>query len=157
MATRGELREIMDMLWKCGMVALTSMLELWGAIPIGFVLQLPPILTGIFSALGAIASAGIVIYLGGSLRSWLMKRVEKKAGRQSRMGRIWEKYGVIGLGLASPLLTGAPLGAAIGISLGAPPGRLMWWMSIGIVIWSIILTAAVAFGLLQFMPPEQLG
>ncbi|MGZ0050224.1 small multi-drug export protein [Brevibacillus gelatini] len=147
----------MDMLWKCGMVALTSMLELWGAIPIGFVLQLPPILTGIFSALGAIASAGIVIYLGGSLRSWLMKRVEKKAGRQSRMGRIWEKYGVIGLGLASPLLTGAPLGAAIGISLGAPPGRLMWWMSIGIVIWSIILTAAVAFGLLQFMPPEQLG
>lgn len=65
------------------------------------------------------------------------------------MGRIWEKYGVIGLGLASPLLTGAPLGAAIGISLGAPTGKLMWWMSIGIVIWSVILTAAVAYGLLS--------
>ncbi|EJL41906.1 hypothetical protein BAG01nite_13440 [Brevibacillus agri] len=147
----------MDMLWKCGTVALTSMLELWGAIPIGFMLQLPPLLTGIFSALGAIASAGIVIYLGGSLRSWLMKRVEKKAGRQSRMGRIWEKYGVIGLGLASPLLTGAPLGAAIGISLGAPTGKLMWWMSIGIVIWSVILTAAVAYGLLQFLTPKPMG
>lgn len=119
--------------------------------------QLPPLLTGIFSALGAIASAGIVIYLGGSLRSWLMKRVEKKAGRQSRMGRIWEKYGVIGLGLASPLLTGAPLGAAIGISLGAPTGKLMWWMSIGIVIWSVILTAAVAYGLLQFLTPKPMG
>ncbi|MED1722300.1 small multi-drug export protein [Brevibacillus parabrevis] len=143
----------MDVLWKCGTVALTSMLELWGAIPVGFLLQLPPFLTGLFSAIGAIASAGIVIFLGGSLRSWLMKRVEKKGKNQGRMGRIWEKYGVIGLGLASPLLTGAPLGAAIGISLGAPVGKLMWWMSIGIVLWSIILTVAVAYGLLTFLTP----
>lgn len=67
------------------------------------------------------------------------------------MARIWEKYGVIGLGFASPLLTGAPLGAAIGISLGAPTGKLLWWMAIGIVFWSVILTAAVSFGLVSFL------
>lgn len=142
----------MDFLWKWGSVFGTSMLELWAAIPIGFALQLPPFVTGVLSAAGAIASAGIVIFLGGSLRSWLLKRIEKKGKKQGRMARIWEKYGVIGLGLASPLLTGAPLGAAIGISLGAPTGKLMGWMSIGIVIWSVILTAAVEYGLLQFMP-----
>ncbi|MGG0935137.1 small multi-drug export protein [Brevibacillus centrosporus] len=126
------------------------MLELWAAIPLGFALQLPAVVTGILSAIGAIASAGIVIFLGGSLRSWLIKRFEKKGKRQGRMVRIWDKYGVIGLGLASPLITGAPLGAAIGISLGAPTGKLMWWMSVGIVIWSVILTAAVSFGFLHF-------
>lgn len=143
----------MEMLWKWGSVVATSMLELWAAIPLGFALQLPPIMIGILSAIGAIASAGIVIFLGGSLRSWLLKRIEKKGKKQGRMARIWDKYGVIGLGLASPLLTGAPLGAALGISLGAPTGKLMWWMSIGIVIWSVILTIAVAYGLLQFMTP----
>ena len=143
----------MEMLWKCGTVVVTSMMELWAAIPLGFALQLPPLIIGICSAIGAVASAGIVIFLGGSLRSWLIQRIEKKGKKQGRMARIWEKYGVIGLGLASPLLTGAPLGAAIGISLGAPTGKLMWWMSIGILIWSVILTVAVAFGLLQFLTP----
>lgn len=79
----------MDVLWKCGTVALTSMLELWGAIPVGFLLQLPPFLTGLFSAIGAIASAGIVIFLGGSLRSWLMKRVEKRGKTKDE----WDAFG----------------------------------------------------------------
>lgn len=141
----------MEVVWKWGSVLGTSMLELWAAIPLGFALQLPAIVTGTLSAIGAMASAGIVIYLGGSLRNWLLKRIERKGKRQGRMVHIWEKYGVIGLGLASPLITGAPLGAAIGISLGAPTGKLMWWMSVGIVIWSVILTTAVSLGLLQFL------
>lgn len=68
----------MDVVWKWGSVFGTSMLELWAAIPLGFALQLPAVVTGILSAIGAIASAGIVIFLGGSLRSWLIKRFEKK-------------------------------------------------------------------------------
>ncbi|MFS0557309.1 small multi-drug export protein [Brevibacillus sp. 179-C9.3 HS] len=144
----------METLWKAGSVTISGMLELWAAIPVGFMLKLPPVLIGIFSAVGAIISAGVIIFVGGSLRNWLLKRVEKRSKRQGRMWQIWDKYGVIGLGLASPLLTGAPLGAAIGISLGAPTKKLMFWMTVGIIIWSAILTAGVAFGLLQFMVPE---
>ncbi|OUQ86458.1 small multi-drug export protein [Brevibacillus brevis] len=144
----------MDVLWKAGSVTLSGMFELWAAIPVGFMLQLPAVLIGIFSAVGAIISAGAVIFVGGSLRNWLLKRVENRSKRQGRMWQIWDKYGVVGLGLASPLLTGAPLGAAIGISLGAPTKKLMLWMSVGIIIWSALLTAGVAFGLLQFMVPE---
>ena len=55
---------------------------------------------------------------------------------------IWEKYGVVGLGLLSPLLFGAPLGAALGIGLGASKNRLLLWMTVGIIIWSLILTSA---------------
>ncbi|WP_232700139.1 small multi-drug export protein [Brevibacillus daliensis] len=125
-----------------------GMLELWAAIPFGFMLQLSPVTTAILSAVGAILSAGIVIFLGGSFRQWLLKRLEKQSKRQSRITRIWQKYGVIGLGLISPLLLGAPLGAAIGISLGSPSDKLMFWMTVGIVIWSAILTSAVALGVL---------
>ncbi|GEN34701.1 MULTISPECIES: small multi-drug export protein [Aneurinibacillus] len=127
----------------------TSVLELWAAIPLGFALRLHPVTIGVASAVGSIIAAAIVIFLGKSLRSWLVRRMERKNKKQGRMARIWQKYGVIGLGLASPLLTGAPLGAAIGVSAGADSVKLFIWMSIGIVLWSIILTAAVAFGLLS--------
>ncbi|MBN6189052.1 small multi-drug export protein [Aneurinibacillus sp. BA2021] len=134
---------------KVASVIGASLIELWAAIPVGFALNLHPTVIAIASAIGSILAAAAVIFLGKSLRRWLTKRMKKKNGRQGRMARIWEKYGVIGLGLASPLLTGAPLGAAIGISAGANPVKLFVWMTIGIIVWSIILTAAVALGLLS--------
>lgn len=125
---------------KIASVIGASILELWMAIPLGFALRLHPVVIAIASAFGSIIAAAVVIFLAKSLRNWLMKRMERKNKKQGRMGRIWEKYGVIGLGLASPLLTGAPLGAAIGVSFGAKPVTLFIWMVIGIVVWSGILT-----------------
>ncbi|MDO5836541.1 MAG: small multi-drug export protein, partial [Methanobacterium sp.] len=53
-----------------------------------------------------------------------------------------------GLGLLSPLIFGAPLGAAVGIGLGAQKNSLILWMSIGIILWSAGLTIAGSMGIL---------
>ncbi|GAA3400447.1 small multi-drug export protein [Paenibacillus hodogayensis] len=131
----------------------TSVLELWAAIPLGFALGLHPVVTGVLSALGSALSALIVVTVGGPLRRWMVRRWEnkKKSGKKGSMAVIWDKYGVIGLGLLSPIITGAPLGAVIGVSLGAKSPRLLVWMSVGIVVWTVLLTAAVAFGVASFM------
>lgn len=127
-----------------------SMVELWLAIPLGLVMEVNPILIAIISSAGAILSAFFVIILGDNLRTrflnWKFK--DEKALEKSRLYEIWNKYGVIGLGLLSPLLFGAPLGAAVGIALGARKEHLLLWMSIGIIIWSIGLTLAGVMGLL---------
>ena len=127
-----------------------SVVELWLAIPLGFVMEVNPILIAIISAAGAILSAFFVTILGDNLRDRFLKwkYEDEKALEKSRLYEIWNKYGVIGLGLLSPLLFGAPLGAAVGIALGAEKERLLLWMSIGIVLWSIILTLAGVMGLL---------
>lgn len=127
-----------------------GIIELWAAIPAGIAMKLNPLLTGSASALGAIIGAVIVIFLGDKLRHWLLRNKEKEGKRKGRIYRIWEKYGVIGLGLLSPLLTGAPLGAAIGVSLGASPRRLILWMIIGIIIWTVVLTAISTLGYAGF-------
>jgi hypothetical protein len=75
---------------------------------------------------------------------------EDKNLKDGNFYKIWNKYGIIGLGLISPLLFGAPLGAALGIALGAEKKALFIWMSIGIIIWSIILTYAGYIGLMTF-------
>lgn len=130
-----------------------SMVELWMGIPLGFVLDVNPILIAITSALGAILSAFIVITIGDNLRNRLIKwkYKDEQELEKSRLYEIWNKYGVIGLGLLSPLIFGAPLGAAVGVALGAGKERLLIWMSIGILIWSVGLTLA---GLMGFLALE---
>lgn len=140
----------MEILIKFITVTGLGIIELWAAIPAGTALKLHPLLNGVASALGAIIGAVVVIFFGERIRQWVLKKKEKKDKNKGRIYRIWEKYGVIGLGMLSPLLTGAPLGAAIGISLGASPKRLIIWMSIGIVIWTILLTAISTWGFAGF-------
>jgi uncharacterized membrane protein len=117
--------------------------ELWAAIPTGFALQLHPVLVSFAAALGAGLSALVVILLGGRLRVLLLRHHDSKTHKKGKPGlidKIWQRYGVIGLGLVAPLLTGAPIGAALGLALGIPASRLFLWLSLGIVLSSIVLT-----------------
>lgn len=140
----------MEFLWKTGSVFGLSILELWAGIPAGFALGLPPWLTGLAAGTGSVLGALLVILLGDRLRNWILRKRGKENSEESRMHRIWNRYGVAGLGLLSPLLTGAPLGAALGVAFGAPPRRLLAWMSIGIAAWSVILTTLAALGVSVF-------
>ncbi len=123
-----------------------GIVELWAAIPVGTALKLHPLLNGIASGLGAIIGVLLVIIIGDRLRNWRLKKKEKTKKNKGRIYKIWNKYGVIGLGMLSPILTGTPLGAAIGVSLGASPKDLLFWMSIGIVVWTIPLTIISTLG-----------
>ena len=141
----------MDIITSTIAVFGASILELWLGIPLGFFLDLNPILIAVTSAAGSILSAFLIIMLGEGIRTWFIKwRYGNRSSKKGRIYDIWDKYGIIGLGLLSPLLFGAPLGAALGIGFGAPRYRLLMWMSIGIFIWSVILTASGFFGLLSF-------
>ena len=128
---------------------LLGILELWVAIPAGFLLQLNPFFTALASSLGAITSVIVILFIGEKIRDKLSEKYyNKEPGRRTRLLQsVWEKYGVIGLGLLSPLLFGAPLGAAIGVALGSDRSKLILWMSIGIIIWSVGLTLAAIQGL----------
>ncbi len=126
-----------------------SIIELWAAVPAGFAFNLNPVLIIVASSAGSIVGAIIVIIAGTKIRDKIIKwrYGGKKDVRQGRLYRIWDKYGVVGLGLLSPLLFGALIGAALGSLLGAHKGWLLLWMGIGIIIWSIALTLVGVAGI----------
>lgn len=128
-----------------------SVLELWLAIPLGLALGLNPVTTALASMAGSIVAILFVILAGDNLRTNFVrwKYGDEKQIRRSRLSQIWNQYGVVGLGLLSPLIFGAPLGSAVGIALGAEKKRLMIWMSLGIVIWSLSLTWAGFLGMVN--------
>lgn len=130
-----------------------AIVELWLAIPTGFIMGLHPVAVAIAAITGAVLAAFIVVLVGERLRAWL---VRQRYGRflldwqQGRAQRIWAKYGVVGLGLLAPLLTGAPIGALVGVTFGIPRRRLVLWMTIGVVLWGAGLTLAGVLGLIVF-------
>jgi len=124
---------------------------LWGAIPIGLAMGLEPWVAGFAAAMGAALGTLAVLALGGRIRNYPPALLAKAANRRRGVTyRIWVRYGVAGLGLSAPLFVGAPLGAALGIILGAPVDRLLIWMMLGIVLWSAGLTLVATLGLSAF-------
>lgn len=140
----------MDFIFNILTVYVTGFLELWIAVPLGFVFNLPPAITAIFSALGSVSSAFLVALAGDKIRDRFLKWRYGTGNRlkESRAYRVWKQYGVAGLGLLSPLLFGAPLGTALGIVSGADRNKLLIWMTIGIIIWSCGLTISIFLSIL---------
>lgn len=138
----------METILKVLAVFAIGAVELWAAIPAGLALHLHPVLTAVTAALGAIAGAALILAMGEGARAWLARRRGKRdAGEPGPIQRIWIRYGVAGVGLLAPLLVGAPLGTVLGVAFGAPAGRLLLWMSLGIVLWSGVLTLGGALGI----------
>ena len=139
----------MELVMKLLTVFGLGAVELWAAIPAGFALQLHPVTIGFTAAVGAMLGTLAVILLGKRLRDWLIRRHSggKEKGQSGLIHRIWHLYGMIGLGLLAPLLIGAPIGAALGLALGVPASRVLFWISLGIVVWSTVLTLAGVLGL----------
>ncbi len=138
------------MIAKLGTVFVLGAIEIWVSIPAGFAMGLHPVTIALVSAIGGMAGATLVTLFGVRVREWFKNRRHYKKVRKKdsgRIKRIWDRHGVVGLGLMAPLVTGAPAGTAIGIALGASRRRLLVWMNIGVFIWSVVLTAAVALGI----------
>lgn len=120
----------------------------WGAIPTGIALGLAPVAVIVTVTLSYATGVALIVLFGERLRGWISKRlpVAKDSPTQRRIRAITERYGALGLGLASPMLLGAQIGALVGIALQVPPRRLFIGMTLGALAWAVLLTAITVWG-----------
>ena len=142
----------MELVLKILTVFGIGVLELLAAVPAGFALGLHPVWVGVASSCGALVGLIGIMLLGEGVRVWILRlhgrRGEVSGGKNKGLvHRIWVRYGVIGLGLLAPLITGVPLGVVLGIALGAPYKTLMFWSSLGVILWGVGLTLGIALGI----------
>lgn len=139
-----------DLLPKLVSVFALAFFSFWPAIIAGMALGLPPLLVIATTTASYACGAALVTLLGGRARDWVLKRLgrETTLDPDSIVGKVWKSFGVIGLGLAAPMTLGAQLGAAVAVALDAPPRQVFLWMTIGGLVWSMLLTALVSLGVL---------
>jgi uncharacterized membrane protein len=126
-----------------------AFLSLWGSIPAGLALGLSPLPIVLTAGLSYATGVGLVTFLGKPVRDWIMRRYGDKVtgDPNSSVRRVWDRYGLIGLALLAPITTGAQIGAAVGMALNASPRRLFLLMSLGGLLWAVLLAAAISLGI----------
>jgi hypothetical protein len=87
-------------------VFVLSIIELWIGIPVGFAFGLPPLVIGLVASVGATIGAIFVYLLVRKFIAWAIKKLDMDIRgyfQRRRIFRIWQKYGVIGLGMSAPI------------------------------------------------------
>ncbi len=133
-------------------VAALASFEMYAAIPTGFALGLSPWIIFFASLAGGVAGIFIVAFLGDRIRNFFAKNKVEKAEKPKTgvVHRIWNKYGIIGLGLLGTMMVGAPVSLAVGISFKAPLQKLITWCCIGVFIRCVSFTLIGYYGLQLF-------
>ena len=129
------------------LLAATPLFEILLVIPIGVALGLNPVLVGVFAFAGNVAPVYLIIVSYERLTSWLERRRDGQpsTGRE-RAARIWRRYGLPGLALASPLVTGVHLAALLALGFGARSRPTAIWMTGAIALWTVLITLGSVTG-----------
>jgi len=122
----------MELLLRLLSTAAVGAIDVWMGIVGGLTLGLSPVLSGAASIAGGLVGAALTVVFGEWLQRWIYDR-PWLSKRRKRVERLWNRYGVVVVALQAPILSGAPLTTLIALGLGAPPKRLLLWMSVGAV------------------------
>ena len=119
------------------------------SIPLGLALGLGPYAVGTTAWISYDAGVVLTVAVGKPIRDWMIARFGGKAATdtQSLIRRAWDRYGVVGLSFLAPITIGSWMGAALGLSLGVSPRRLIVGMVLGAAFWAVIITGALFLGI----------
>jgi len=96
---------------------------------------------------GMMASVVAFTYFGDWLRTSLLKRFFNKKNHEEkphgRFNGFIKKYGLGGVAFLTPIILTPIGGTIIAVSLGKPKGKILLYMFISAVVWSLILTSLI--------------
>jgi uncharacterized membrane protein len=142
------------MIYKILTVIGLATFEIYAAIPAGFAFKLNPIEIFSYCVIGGLFGVFVAAYLGDIIKKWISKlrknKVNKVAKEPGFALKIWQKYGVIGLGLLGTMTVGAPISIGIGVGFNVPTNKMVFWCSLGVVLRCALFTAVGYFGLQLF-------
>ena len=130
-------------------VFLVGITGMWKAIPLGFFLEVSPFYIFIMTALGSIVGVLILFFFGNKIRNYIINRQLKKGNsrKKKRALKIFDRYGLIGLGIFGTLIIGPPMTMILGLALVQKQKHFLYWTMTGIVVWSLVLTILGSLGI----------
>ena len=145
-----QLSEINLFIQYIGVLLIGSIpfLEAFFAAALGAFVGIPPITAALSSMVGNWISIMLVILPFSALLMKIRNRKSKKEGgfiqnRAKKAKEMYDKYGVPGLAILTPLVASGHIAAFTSLAAGADKKRVIFWHTLSIVIWGVI---GVGFG-----------
>ena len=128
-------------------VYLVSMLKFIGGPTLGAAVGLSFFETVIITVMGMMTSVVIVSFFGPVLRKWLVNTFRKKdqkvfTKRNRKVVTFWKRYGLFGISFLTPVLFSPILGTLLVYAFGGSKIRIISYMLISAIFWSLTLSKA---------------
>lgn len=140
----------MDLFWQYSLVfiaAAAPWLEIVVVIPVAIGAGLEPLPVMVVSFVGnALPVLGIISLFDW----WEQRRGPVRRHWQGRAMRVWTRWGMPGLALASPALTGIHLATIMALALRADRRATALWMILSLALWTIGTGLATVLGIDNF-------
>lgn len=138
------------MLYKIVTVAGLATFEIYAAIPAGFAFGLSPWVI-FFAALGGgIIGVYVAAFLGEKIEKFISgfrkPKTTAKKKKPTLAHKLWEKYGIVGLGVLGTFTVGAPVSIAVGVGFNVNMHKLATWCCVGVLARCVIFTTIGFWG-----------
>jgi hypothetical protein len=125
-------------------VFLVSMFKFIGGPTMGIAFGLNFWETAILTVSGMMTSVVLVSTFGPRFRNWLDKIFIRNrklfTKRNRRFVTLWRKYGLFGVSFLTPVVFSPVLGALLVNAFGGSKSKIITYMLISAVFWSVLLT-----------------
>lgn len=129
------------------------LVEILVVIPVAIGVGLSPVPTGIVAFAGNAGSVYVLLLFHRRIARWRNRRRSESEDddeptnrRREWARRVWDRYGLPGLSLAAPVLTGVHLAALLALAAGSRSRTVAGWMTVGIAAWTIAIVTGSVFG-----------
>lgn len=110
------------------------------------------ILTTVF---GMMTVVFLFTFFGNWLRKNVFARFKKRKVNQARaakLEKIWQRYGLVGVALLTPILLTPIGGTLLAVSSGSPKEKIVLYMFISASFWAVVFSTGVYFFGNEFFP-----
>lgn len=131
-------------------VAGLATFEIYAAIPAGFAFGLSPWVIFLASITGGLVGAVVAAFFGDKIRAFFHRKKKPATDETKKhpvITKLWNKYGIVGLGTIGTLTVGAPISIAVGTGLNVNLKKLLLWCCIGVLIRCSLFTTIGHYGL----------
>ena len=118
------------------------------AIPAGTAAGLSVWVATLAAWIGYCAGAGVILLAGSPLRNFLARKIKLPTRKDANqlLWRIWDRFGLPGLGFLAPITIGPQASALLALATGEKPLRIFVAISIGVLPWCLGIAALTLAG-----------
>jgi membrane protein DedA with SNARE-associated domain len=129
---------------KAASVVLISTVKFFLGPLAGYNLKLHPVITALSTILGMMISVTAFTYFGEWLKNRVFRKFFNKSSKPSNRRRkftiLLRKYGLGSVAFCTPLILTPIGGTLIAVSMGKPREKILLYMFISSILWSILFT-----------------
>ena len=130
------------MIYKILTVTFLSSFEIYVAIASGMAFKLSPHVICLATLVGGISGVFIAAFLGDRIKSFFNRyrkpKTKTDSTKEKLMLKLWNKYGVFGIGFVGTFLLGAPASIGIGYGFGVHPVQLVRLCLLAVIIRCVV-------------------